>query len=163
MFRCDSCSYSSYRLHHLKRHRLTHSGEKPFSCERCPFTSARLDALQAHRRSHAKHDPLACGVCAFAASNAEALKAHLKLHHYACQNCDLVAPTFKALRVHQRAHNVHRCSQCAFSSLLAVRVEAHERSVHGSGSFTPVAPINSTKMTKPLSIKVIPPGIIAND
>lgn len=110
MFRCDSCSYSSYRLHHLKRHRLTHSGEKPFSCERCPFTSARLDALQAHRRSHAKHDPLACGVCAFAASNAEALKAHLKLHHYACQNCDLVAPTFKVCDTILILQLLHRIS-----------------------------------------------------
>ncbi|OQR72616.1 zinc finger protein-like [Tropilaelaps mercedesae] len=95
LFRCERCSYSSYRQHHLKRHQLTHSGEKPFACERCPFTSARLDALQAHRRSHARHDPLTCGVCAFAAKDSAALEVHLQLHHYPCHHCEVVAPTLK--------------------------------------------------------------------
>ncbi|KAA1476093.1 hypothetical protein DENSPDRAFT_784367 [Dentipellis sp. KUC8613] len=49
-FACDMCALSFNRQHDLKRHKETHSGEKPFLCNGgCGKTFTRKDALKRHQ------------------------------------------------------------------------------------------------------------------
>ncbi|KAI8806616.1 hypothetical protein BJ742DRAFT_815500 [Cladochytrium replicatum] len=57
-YRCNKCEYSAKRAEHLNRHRLTHTGNRPFNCPRCPRSFSRQDALQRHHRIHSPTNPV---------------------------------------------------------------------------------------------------------
>ncbi|KAJ6475915.1 hypothetical protein DFH09DRAFT_1143206 [Mycena vulgaris] len=51
-FPCDDCALSFDRHHDLKRHKVTHAGERPYVCNGgCTKTFTRKDALKRHQLS----------------------------------------------------------------------------------------------------------------
>lgn len=128
---CGVCDFHTLRKHHLKRHMLTHTGQKSLKCPFCDFRSARADSLKQHVVRHAKENPLICDQCGEVAQNDVDLQEHKRSQHvHQCSICSKILPTHKTLRCHERTHQSYRCQFCAFSSLYEPKVKRHERSIH---------------------------------
>ncbi|XP_038199397.2 zinc finger protein 641 isoform X1 [Arvicola amphibius] len=54
---CTECGKSFGRRHHLVRHWLTHTGEKPFHCPRCEKSFGRKHHLDRHLLTHQGQSP----------------------------------------------------------------------------------------------------------
>lgn len=80
-FTCDYCEKGFYTNANLKRHRLIHTGEKPFKCEFCNLSFSRKCSLLDHlRQTHEGRRPYQCDVCYKSFKRNSHLKAHKMKH-----------------------------------------------------------------------------------
>jgi uncharacterized Zn-finger protein len=106
---CETCAETFCDRSALKKHKLTHTGEKPFQCGTCSKRFSRNEHLQKHARIHTGEKPFACTVCDRRFRQKSTLSTHMRTH------------------THERPH---KCSQCNASFAQKSNLRRHICSVH---------------------------------
>lgn len=80
VFFCSVCERGFSQKGNLKRHILTHTGEKPFHCSKCIKKYTTKYELKIHILTHSEDNPFQCSVCQKTFTRSNSLKRHLITH-----------------------------------------------------------------------------------
>ncbi|XP_060530495.1 zinc finger protein 85-like [Cylas formicarius] len=81
-----ACSLCGKKVHELKRHMLSHTGERPYICKYCNKGFSSPYALKVHTRQHTNEKPYICEYCSLGFPQKVSLATHLKSKHGVCLN-----------------------------------------------------------------------------
>ncbi|XP_066252871.1 zinc finger protein 675-like [Euwallacea similis] len=79
--RKTTCPHCGKKVRDLKKHMLTHTGQKPYICQYCNKGFTSTYALKVHTRQHTNERPYTCNYCGDAFPQKVSLMTHLKSKH----------------------------------------------------------------------------------
>ena len=114
-FTCSTCGKALKTVKTLKRHKLIHSGEKPFICACCEKGFLDKDRLTQHLKIHT--EKFACKHCEKTFSTKSSLNLHINLHKdekpFACVQCNKRFFKNQYLKAHMRRHSGEKPYACS--------------------------------------------------
>lgn len=78
---CTECGKCFKAIHEYKRHRMTHTGERPYVCCFCKKAFAQKSNMMAHIRIHTGYRPYECYICGQGFTQGTTLKVHVEKNH----------------------------------------------------------------------------------
>nr|XP_004664143.2 POZ-, AT hook-, and zinc finger-containing protein 1 isoform X2 [Jaculus jaculus] len=140
---CEICGKIFRDVYHLNRHKLSHSGEKPYSCPVCGLRFKRKDRMSYHVRSHdgSVGKPYICQSCGKGFSRPDHLNGHIKQVHtserpHKCQTCNASFATRDRLRSHLACHEDKvPCQVCGKYLRAAYMADHLKKHSEGSSNF----------------------------
>ncbi|GBM22856.1 Zinc finger protein 569 [Araneus ventricosus] len=136
LHKCPCCEYSSLVLTNVKRHILTHTGERPFkcsicdtsvnsddgqgsvkyySCPHCEFSSRYYTSVKNHILIHTGEKPFKCSYCGKSFNQKNSKYSVLKTKNskfYACRFCGYSSPFETNMRNHIATHTGEHPFSC---------------------------------------------------
>ncbi|CAH8613161.1 unnamed protein product [Heterobilharzia americana] len=143
MHACEHCDKQFDRPSLLKRHTLTHTGERPFECKYCSKGFSTRSGVNTHERTHTGQRPYVCRICGrrFAAgSNLIFHKyTHTNTRRHMCSQCPKAFVTPGDLRKHEYTHTGEwpfRCELCDRGFATERNLKSHEVTHTGRKPYT---------------------------
>ena len=122
LIQCPHCDFKSEKKMAVKRHIITHTGEKYYKCDTCEYKSTHRHRLTRHLRTHSGDKPFACTLCSYRCSVKGKLPLHMRIHTgekpYQCPYCPYKSTNSTAIKVHLPIHTGERsfaCTDCEFT------------------------------------------------
>ncbi|XP_061894372.1 gastrula zinc finger protein XlCGF57.1-like [Entelurus aequoreus] len=79
-FECSECERTFNRKESMKRHMVTHTGERPFTCSVCVRSFSLKQYLARHMMIHTGENPFSCSVCNNRFRDKFKLMVHMRKH-----------------------------------------------------------------------------------
>ncbi len=92
-FVCDQCGYATNHNWLLKRHHLTHSGEKPYVCNVCTKAFRQSAHLSGHMKIHTGEKSWLCHTCGESFKRSDTLTKHRLTHVKKSSAGSCITPT----------------------------------------------------------------------
>ncbi|XP_077583034.1 POZ-, AT hook-, and zinc finger-containing protein 1 isoform X3 [Stigmatopora nigra] len=138
---CEICGKVFRDVYHLNRHKLSHSGEKPYACHVCGLRFKRKDRMSYHVRSHdgSVGKPYVCQSCGKGFSRPDHLNGHIKQVHtterpHKCQICNASFATRDRLRSHLACHEdkipCKVCGKFLRAAYMSDHLKKHSEGTH---------------------------------
>ncbi|XP_045135721.1 uncharacterized protein LOC123518773 isoform X2 [Portunus trituberculatus] len=136
-FTCDLCPYTTRRASDLKKHQVTHTGERPHRCPVCSQEFSVNSSFRRHLRVHSGERPHVCPSCPMAFRSPATLRQHMVRHtgarDYVCEVCGSSFILRHHYTLHRRLHNEElpfTCTHCTSSFRHHSALRQHRRKAH---------------------------------
>ena len=135
---CSFCSRQFYDKHGLKRHEMTHTGEKPFKCPVCEKGFSQAYDLKQHELIHSKETPFHCKHCDKGFKQKSNMIKHERIHTgeklFCCKVCKKRFTFPGDLKRHESIHwdiKPFPCTLCDKTFRLSALLKSHLKFRHG--------------------------------